>query len=122
VDDIPSQPRRWDRLNGLFVVPTLSFRLLFGLLILCHSRRQILGLGVTAHPSPNGWPNNNANGITIEAWFWSGIKIDRKSCGRLNGRCHILFTVIHAEKILAGFWFGLRLMGLIDCDGVENAI
>src|SRR5450631_3815041 len=37
----------------LFVVPTLSFRLLYGLLILNHSRRQILWLGVTAHPTGN---------------------------------------------------------------------
>jgi transposase InsO family protein len=35
----------------LFVVPTLSFRLLYGLLILCHGRRQILWLGVTANPT-----------------------------------------------------------------------
>jgi transposase InsO family protein len=35
----------------LFVVPTISFRLLFGLLILAHRRRKILWLGVTAHPS-----------------------------------------------------------------------
>jgi transposase InsO family protein len=35
----------------LFVVPTVSFRLLYGLLILRHDRRQILGLGVTAHPT-----------------------------------------------------------------------
>jgi hypothetical protein len=35
----------------LFVVPTLSFRLLYGLVILWHGRRQILWLGVTAHPS-----------------------------------------------------------------------
>jgi transposase InsO family protein len=35
----------------LFVVPTLSFRLLYGFLILCHGRRQILWLGVTAHPT-----------------------------------------------------------------------
>jgi len=35
----------------LFVVPTLSFRLLFGLLILRHDRRKILWLGVTAHPT-----------------------------------------------------------------------
>ncbi len=33
----------------LFVVPTISFRLLYGLLILQHGRRQILWLGVTAH-------------------------------------------------------------------------
>jgi transposase InsO family protein len=35
----------------LFVVPTVSFRLLYGLLIMRHSRRQILWLGVTAHPT-----------------------------------------------------------------------
>ena len=35
----------------LFVVPTISFRLLYGLLILHHSRRELLKLGVTAHPN-----------------------------------------------------------------------
>jgi transposase InsO family protein len=35
----------------LFVVPTVSFRLLYGLLIMGHARRQILWLGVTAHPT-----------------------------------------------------------------------
>jgi transposase InsO family protein len=35
----------------LFVVPTISFRLLYGFLILHHGRRQILWLGVTAHPT-----------------------------------------------------------------------
>ena len=35
----------------LFVVPTISFRLLYGLLILRNDRRQILWLGVTAHPT-----------------------------------------------------------------------
>src|SRR5580693_6702254 len=35
----------------LFVVPTISFRLLYGLLVLQHDRRQILWLGVTAHPT-----------------------------------------------------------------------
>jgi len=34
----------------LFVVPTISFRLLYGLLILRHDRRRILWLGATAHP------------------------------------------------------------------------
>ncbi len=37
--------------TDLFVVPTVSFRLLYGLLILRHGRRQILWLGVTAHPT-----------------------------------------------------------------------
>jgi transposase InsO family protein len=35
----------------LFVVPTISFRLLYGLLILQHGRRQIVWLGVTTHPT-----------------------------------------------------------------------
>ena len=35
----------------LFVVPTISFRLLYGLLILRHDRRRILWLGHTTHPN-----------------------------------------------------------------------
>ncbi len=35
----------------LLVVPTISFRLLYGLLILRHARRQMLWVGVTAHPT-----------------------------------------------------------------------
>jgi len=35
----------------LFVVPTISFQLLYGLLILKHGRRKILHLSATAHPS-----------------------------------------------------------------------
>jgi transposase InsO family protein len=49
----------------LFVVPTISFRLLYGLLIVGHGRRQILWFGVTAHPSAE-WI---ANQIT-EACGW----------------------------------------------------
>src|SRR5262245_43314050 len=33
----------------LIVVPTATFRLLYGLLVMTHGRRQILWLGVTAH-------------------------------------------------------------------------
>jgi hypothetical protein len=35
----------------MFVVPTISFRLLYGLLILRLSRRELLWLAVTAHPN-----------------------------------------------------------------------
>src|SRR4051812_18672683 len=35
----------------LFVVPTISFKLLYGLLILRHDRRQILWVGVTTSPT-----------------------------------------------------------------------
>jgi len=41
----------------LFVIPTISFRLLYGLLILGHGRRQILWFGVTAHPTAE-WITN----------------------------------------------------------------
>ena len=35
----------------LFVVPTVSFRLLYGFLILRHCRRELLWLSVTTHPN-----------------------------------------------------------------------
>ena len=35
----------------LFVVPMISIRLLYGLLIMGHGRRQVLWFGVTAHPT-----------------------------------------------------------------------
>src|SRR5580704_3263250 len=35
----------------MFVVPTISCCLLYGLLIMGHGRRQILWFGVTAHPT-----------------------------------------------------------------------
>jgi transposase InsO family protein len=40
-----------DLLDDLFVVPTVSFRLLYGVLILRHARRELLWLAVTAHPT-----------------------------------------------------------------------
>ena len=52
----------------LFVVPTISFRLLYGLLIMGHGRRHILWFGVTAHPSAE-WI---ANQIT-EACGWEQV-------------------------------------------------
>jgi transposase InsO family protein len=63
----------------LFVVPTVSFRLLYGLLIMGHGRRQILWLGVTAHPTAE-WI---ANQLT-EACGWerppSHLIRDRDAC------------------------------------------
>ena len=35
----------------LFVVPTISFRLMYGFLILHHGRREILWIGTTSHPT-----------------------------------------------------------------------
>jgi transposase InsO family protein len=63
----------------LFVLPTVSLRLLYGLLIMGHARRQILWLGVTAHPTAE-WI---ANQLT-EACGWErppGYLIrDRDAC------------------------------------------
>jgi hypothetical protein len=49
----------------LFVVPTISFRLIYGLLILRHDRRQMLWLGVTAHPTAE-WISHQLT----EAYGW----------------------------------------------------
>jgi hypothetical protein len=56
-----------DRIAGMdmFVVPTISFRLLYGSLIMGHGRRHILWFGVTAHPTAE-WI---ANQVT-EACGW----------------------------------------------------
>ena len=51
----------------LFVVPTLSFRLLYGLLILSHGRRQILWLDVTTHPTAE-WMTQQL--IEACGWEW----------------------------------------------------
>jgi transposase InsO family protein len=51
----------------LFVVPTISFRLLYGLVILRHARRELLWLAVTAHPNAE-WI---AQQLT-EAYGWEG--------------------------------------------------
>ena len=67
----------------LFVVPTVSFRLLYGLLIMSHSRRHLLWVGVMAQPTAE-WI---ANQLT-EACGWDQVPRylirDRDACyGRL---------------------------------------
>ena len=77
----------------LFVVPTISFRLLYGLLIVGHGRRQILWFGVTAHPTAE-WL---ANQLT-EACGWEQIphyqqRPAKNVAGPLNGaRCWCIFV------------------------------
>jgi hypothetical protein len=50
----------------LFVVPTISFSLLYGLLILRHDRRRIVWIGATAHPTAD-WIARQL----VEACGWS---------------------------------------------------
>ncbi len=50
----------------LFVVPTISFRLIYGLLIMGHGRRQMLWVGVTAHPTAEWIANQLTQAIGWE--------------------------------------------------------
>jgi hypothetical protein len=50
----------------MFVVPTISFRLLYGLLIMGHGRRQILWLGVTSHPTAEWIANQLTEACGLE--------------------------------------------------------
>ena len=52
----------------LFVVPTISFRLLYGLLILRHDRRRIVWIAVTAHPTAE-WIARQV----VEACAWEPV-------------------------------------------------
>ena len=79
----------------LFVVPTISFRLLYGLLILGHGRRRILWFGVTAHPTAE-WI---ANQIT-------------EACGWEQAPCYLIRD---RDKAYGnGFIRRLRSMGIRD--------
>jgi hypothetical protein len=51
----------------LFVVPTISFRLLYGLLIMGHGRRQILWLEVTTNPTAEWIANQLTEGLRLGA-------------------------------------------------------
>jgi len=62
----------------LFVVPTLSFRLLYGLVTLWHGRRRILWLGVTAHPSAE-WMTRQFTEACGWEWTPSYLVRDRDS-------------------------------------------
>ena len=68
----------------LFVVPTISFQLLYGLLILRHDRRRVLWMGVTAHPncrvdrppahgSLRMGPSTNIPAARSRSGLWSGF-------------------------------------------------
>ena len=65
LEDVPSQSCRRHRRDGSVRRTDNLFRLLYGLLIVGHGRRQILWFGVTAHPTAE-WI---ANQIT-EACGW----------------------------------------------------
>jgi transposase InsO family protein len=51
LEDLPAQPCSGIASVDLFVVPTAFFKLLYGLVILGHERRRLIGFGVTAYPT-----------------------------------------------------------------------
>src|SRR4051812_17172311 len=69
----------------LFVVPTVSFRLLYGLVVLRHERRRLLHVGVTAHPCAEwiarqiteacGWEDTrpNISSVIATGGLWCGV-------------------------------------------------
>src|SRR5512139_3233192 len=88
----------------LFVVPTISFRLLYGLLIMGHGRRQILWFGVTAHPTAE-WV---ANQLTA-ACGWEQLPRylirDRDACYAIRDNDRIYGDVVQRR---------IRAMGIRD--------
>ena len=59
----------------LFVIPAISFRLLYGLLILRHGRRRMLWLGVTAHPTAEWIVRKLTEAGNPHRDIWSAIGI-----------------------------------------------
>jgi hypothetical protein len=58
------------------VVPTISFRLLYGFLVLRHSRREILWLGVTARIRHVG---GRFRAAMQHAGLWPNVLSDRQA-------------------------------------------
>ena len=109
----------------LFVVPTVSFRLLYGLLIMGHGRRRILWLGVTAHPTAE-WI---ANQLT-EACGWNRPPIylirHRDACyGNVFMRRLLSLGIRHHPTSPQSPWqngYAERLIGSIRRECLDHVI
>jgi hypothetical protein len=79
-----------------FVVPTISFQLLYGLLILRHDRRRVLWMGLTAHPTTA--PTN-----AVSCCARSCMPIEGKPPSPIKRRPHtwLLRPDCNAQKVLA---------------------
>ena len=74
----------------LFVVPTISFRLLYRLLILWHDRRRLLWLGATTHPTAEwacGW--DQAPRYLVRPWALTKVV----TAGGDRHRSHLCVTL-----------------------------
>ena len=116
------------------MVPTISFRLLYGFLILHHGRREILWIGTTSHPNADwiarqiteafGWEDapryiirdrDRAYGdIVVRRLRAMGIR-DRPTAPRLpwqNGYCERLIGSIRRDCLDHVVVFGERHFGI----------
>src|SRR5579863_5133425 len=109
----------------MFVVPTISFRLLYGLLIMGHGRRQILWFGVTAHPTAE-WI---ANQLT-QAFGWQQIPHylirDRDgACGEIFTRRLRSIGIRDRPTSAPSPWqngYAERLIGLIRRECIDHIV
>ena len=100
----------------LFVVPTISFRLLYGLLIMSHARRQILWFGVTAHPTAEWIANQLTEACSWDRGPRSGLWRDLCPPGSVDrhSRPPDVFPLTLAKRLRRTVdWFNPKGMHLI---------
>jgi hypothetical protein len=100
----------------LFVVPTISFRLLYGLLIMGHGRRQILWFGVTAHPTAE-WI---ANQLT-QACGWVSVS-ETKSGWQVRPNRAMFRAIRRGSRRLRYLLTAASIRDKPDGDPVTNSI
>ena len=69
-----------------FLVPTLTFRLLFVFVVLRHDRRELLHVNVTEHPTAAGPPGNSSRRSRTIPLHGSCSGIETRSTARQFGR------------------------------------
>ena len=86
----------------LFVAPTMSFRLLYGLLILRHDRRRLLWLGAPAHPTAE-WIARFLKSAAAVDVGGGQIRIDLKSLVEVgHGAVDVLPTTVRQTALDVG--------------------
>jgi len=84
-----------------FVVPTITFRLLFAFVVLSHDRRRILHLNVTAHPSPEWTARQLIEAFPGDGWMPRFLIHDRDSnYGDVVSRC---CRTLGIEEVLTAY-------------------
>ena len=110
----------------LFVVPTISFRLLYGFLILLHARRELLWLGVTAHPTAEWIAQQDslrrlAGGMRRDTWSVIGTRFTALGLGSACGPW--AFAIVRSRHAHPGKMHMLRgSSALSDKDCLDHVV